>query len=227
MSITTPIVIWGAGGHAIVVTEILELSGRWSIAGYLDEVNTERWGTTVEGYPVLGGREALRGLRDHGIGHIALALGDNRARRSAGEASREMGLELVTAIHPRACVSPKAAIGRGVVCAAGCVVGPATNISEGVIVNTSAIIDHGCTVGSYAHVAPGANLAGDVALGAGSWVGLGAAVLEKRRIGEWTIIGAGAVVTHDMPAGVVAFGIPATIRREGASIQGKCLEIGL
>ncbi len=219
MSITTPIVIWGAGGHAVVVTEILELSGRWSIAGYLDEVNTERWGATVDGYPILGGREALRGLREHGIEYIALALGDNRARSRAGAAAQEMGLELVTAIHPRACVSHKAAIGRGAVCAAGCVVGPAATISEGVIVNTSAIIDHGCTVGSYAHVAPGANLAGDVALGPGAWIGLGAAVLEKRRIGEWTIIGAGAVVTHDIPAGVVAFGIPATIRREDASLR--------
>jgi len=213
MSATTPIVIWGAGGHATVVTEILELSGRWSIAGYLDEVNPGRWGTTFDGYPILGGREVLQGLREHGIGYIALALGDNRARRRAGEAAQEMGLEFVTAIHPRAYVSPKGAIGRGVVCAAGCVVGPATSISDGVIVNTGAIIDHGCSIGSYAHVAPGVSLAGDVTVGAGAWIGLGAAILEKRHIGEWTIIGAGALVTHDIPARVVAFGIPAKIRR--------------
>jgi FlaA1/EpsC-like NDP-sugar epimerase len=62
MSTKTPIVIWGAGGHATVVTEILEMSGRWSIVGYLDEVNPGRWGTTFDGYPILGGREALQGL---------------------------------------------------------------------------------------------------------------------------------------------------------------------
>lgn len=214
MSSKPPIVIWGAGGHSTVVTEILEVSGRWLIVGYLDEINPERWGAAFNGYPILGGRDVLQGLREHGIGHIALALGSNQARRQAGEAAQEMGLDCVTAIHPRAYVSPKGTIGRGVVCAAGCIIGPATNISDGAIVNTGAIIDHGCSIGSYAHVAPGASLAGDVVVGAGAWIGLGSAILEKRRIGEWTTIGAGAVVTRDIPARVVAFGVPAKVKRE-------------
>ena len=33
-------------------------------------------------------------------------------------------------------------------------------------------------------------------------------------IGENTVVGAGAVVTRDLPAGVVAAGVPARVRRE-------------
>ena len=33
-------------------------------------------------------------------------------------------------------------------------------------------------------------------------------------IGEDTVVGAGAVVTRDLPAGVVAAGVPARVRRE-------------
>jgi sugar O-acyltransferase (sialic acid O-acetyltransferase NeuD family) len=212
MKIMVPIVIWGAGGHAKTVTEILELDGGWVIAGYLDSVNPDRWRTTFEGYPVLGGLEALAELRQRGVRHIALAIGDNRARRIAGETAQAVGLELVTAIHPHACVSAKAVLGRGVVCAAGSVVARASVVCEGVIVNTGAIVDHDCTLGSYSHIAPGAKLAGNVEVGAGAWIGLGAAVLEKLRIGEMTMVGAGAVVTKNLPGGVVAFGVPAKIR---------------
>ena len=33
-------------------------------------------------------------------------------------------------------------------------------------------------------------------------------------IGQDTVVGAGAVVTRDLPAGVVAAGVPARVRRE-------------
>ncbi|HEX2088196.1 MAG TPA: hypothetical protein VHF89_21090 [Solirubrobacteraceae bacterium] len=33
-------------------------------------------------------------------------------------------------------------------------------------------------------------------------------------IGEHTVVGAGAVVTRDLPAGVVAAGVPARVQRE-------------
>jgi acetyltransferase-like isoleucine patch superfamily enzyme len=44
-----------------------------------------------------------------------------------------------------------------------------------------------------------------------SWIGLGAVVLEGRSIGERTIVGAGAVVTRDLAADVVAYGVPAKV----------------
>lgn len=48
----------------------------------------------------------------------------------------------------------------------------------------------------------------------GVWLGAGAIVLPGVSIGENTIVGAGAVVTHDLPAGVVAYGNPARVARE-------------
>ena len=46
------------------------------------------------------------------------------------------------------------------------------------------------------------------------WLGGGAIVLPGVSIGENTVVGAGAVVSRDLPAGVVAVGNPARVIRE-------------
>jgi maltose O-acetyltransferase len=46
------------------------------------------------------------------------------------------------------------------------------------------------------------------------WLGGGAIVCPGVTIGENTVVGAGAVVTRDLPAGVVAVGVPARVQRE-------------
>ena len=48
----------------------------------------------------------------------------------------------------------------------------------------------------------------------GAWLGAGAIVTDGVRIGRNAVIGAGAVVTRDIPAGVVAAGVPARVVRE-------------
>lgn len=56
-----------------------------------------------------------------------------------------------------------------------------------------------------------------VQIGANCWLGNGAIVMAS--IGDGTIIGAGAVVTEDLPAGVVAVGNPARIVRKVSELQ--------
>jgi len=50
-----------------------------------------------------------------------------------------------------------------------------------------------------------------VQIGAGSWIGTNAVILPGVTIGRHAIIGAGSVVTDDVPAGAVAVGSPARV----------------
>jgi len=53
-----------------------------------------------------------------------------------------------------------------------------------------------------------------ITIGDNVWLGGGAIVCPGVTIGENTVVGAGAVVTRDLPAGVVAVGVPARVQRE-------------
>ncbi|MCR4780196.1 MAG: sugar O-acetyltransferase [Ruminiclostridium sp.] len=53
-----------------------------------------------------------------------------------------------------------------------------------------------------------------VHIGNNCWIGAGVLILPGVTIGDNTIIGAGSVVTKDIPANVVAYGNPCVVQRE-------------
>ena len=53
-----------------------------------------------------------------------------------------------------------------------------------------------------------------IEIGDNVWLGSGVIVCPGVTIGENTVVGVGAVVTRDLPGGVVAVGIPARVQRE-------------
>ena len=53
-----------------------------------------------------------------------------------------------------------------------------------------------------------------IRIGRDVWIGGGAIILPGVSIGDKALIGAGSVVTRDVPAGAVAFGNPARVRTE-------------
>jgi sugar O-acyltransferase (sialic acid O-acetyltransferase NeuD family) len=213
---TTPVVVVGAGGHARVVADILQLIGH-TIAGFLDEVNTERWGTSFEGARVLGGLDQLAVLLNSGVRHAFIAVGECQARLRLAHAAREAGFELPVLQHPKSVVASGVTLGSGSLIVAGAIVNPGSRLGEQVLVNTAASVDHDCQIEDGVHVCPGARLAGGVMVGRGAWIGIGAIVKDGLRIGAGSTIGAGSLVLEDVPAGVVAFGSPARIVR---SIEG-------
>ncbi len=209
-----PAVVWGAGGHALQVTDAIREEGRFSIIGYLDDVNPGRQGTMFCGAPVLGGAERLLDLRVQGISHLIVAVGDCLARLRLADRAREAGWSLLTAVHPTAVVGPDVTIGAGTVVTEGAIISPAAVIGENVIVNTSASVGHESHIGDGVHLGPGVHLGGRVAIAHGTWVGIGAVITNQVRIGAKSIIGAGSVVLRDIPDGVVAYGVPARVARK-------------
>ncbi len=138
-----------------------------------------------------------------------------------------------TSIWHRAQVRTGARIGRD------CIIGRDAFIDEGVIlgdrvkIQNGALVYHGVTVGDGVFIGPGAILtndrnprattsAGDLArakdwavspihLAEGASIGAAAVVVAGCDVGRYAMVGAGAVVTHTVPAHALVVGNPARV----------------
>lgn len=210
---TKKVSIFGAGGHAKVVADILRLLG-WEVVGFLDAVSPRRKGEDFYGSKVLGGDEVLQHLFASDVRSVVVGFGNNRLRVKTAERLADMGFQLLSAVHPNAVCAGDASVGGGAVIAAGAVIGPSSRIGRNVIINTQASLDHDCVVRDGAHVGPGAIVTGEVQVAECAWIGAGAVISDHRHIGADAIVGAGAVVVKDVPEAVVVVGVPARILRK-------------
>jgi acetyltransferase-like isoleucine patch superfamily enzyme len=109
----------------------------------------------------------------------------------------------------------------------GCVVGDRVKVHSNCYIAQYTEIEHD------AFLAPGVTFANDLFpgseesaqwmsgpfIGAGAQIGVNVTILPYVRIGRGSIIGAGSVVTRDIPDGMVAYGVPAVVVRDRADIN--------
>lgn len=202
------LVLFGAGGHAKVVIDIIEQQDIYAIAGLLDD-DLKHQGRRFFSYPVLGTRAALPALRSAQLRHAIVTVGDNASRAALAAFLDQQGWRFASAVHPRASISRGVEIGPGSVVMAGCVVNADAYLGSQVIVNTGATVDHDCRIEDAVHIAPGCHLCGGVGVGEGSFLGAGTTVAPGVRIGKKVIVGAGSTVIRDVADGIRVSGVPA------------------
>jgi len=194
------IVIFGGGGHAKAIVDMVKQIGEYSIAGIIDDRITA--GTMVLGIPVLGTRTVLPALFDQGVKLAANGVGgiiDISIRVRLFELLANYGFTLPSLIHPRATIEPSAKVGDGVQVFANAFVGSEAMLHPMCMVNTNAVISHDCEIGSYTHIAPGALLAGHVHIGERTLIGMGVTTSIGVKVGSGVRIGNGAIVLADVP----------------------------
>ncbi len=108
----------------------------------------------------------------------------------------------------------------------GCLIGDRVKIHNNVYVAQYTVLEDdvflapGVIVANDIH--PGCDFSGDCMRGPvikrGAQIGVNVTLLPFVTIGEGALIGAGSVVTRDIPAGAVAYGNPARVARERGSL---------
>jgi sugar O-acyltransferase (sialic acid O-acetyltransferase NeuD family) len=202
------LVVFGAGGHAKVVIDIIEQQETYEIAGLLDD-DPKHGGKRFFGYPVLGTRADLPALISTQLCHAIVTIGDNASRAAVAAHLSQLGWRFASAIHPGASIGRGVTIGPGSVVMAGCVINADARLGAQVIVNTGATVDHDCVIEDAVHVAPGCHLCGGVSVGSGSLLGAGSTVTPGVHIGGNAIVSAGSTVIRDVADETKVSGSPA------------------
>jgi sugar O-acyltransferase (sialic acid O-acetyltransferase NeuD family) len=207
------VAILGAGGGSKsifwLVETVNEISKDWSIVGFIDD-DRKRHGTLHCGLPVLGGFEWFERRR----AHLVQGVGSPDLRRLFAARARERGLEFLSPVAPDVRYSRFVTIGEGTVICSGSVLTSHIRVGSHCLINMHCTVGHDNEIGDYCTLAPGVHLSGASRLEEGVEIGAGAVILPGKRVGRNAIIGAGAVVTTDIPCDSVAAGVPARVIRK-------------
>ncbi len=210
---STNLILLGAGGHATVLAEILQLAGE-----PLPDLCAPHPPTPglLANLSYLGNDEAAE-QHDPDTVRLVNGLGSSAntsARAEIFQRFRAAGYHFAGVHHPSAIISPSAHTGEGLQALAGSLINSEARLGDNVLINSHAVIEHHGEIGNHCHIASSAVLCGDCQLAAGVHVGAGAVVKQGVRIGIGAVIAAGAVVIADVPAHTLVAGVPARIKRE-------------
>ncbi len=210
--------ILGGEGNGLVIGASIDRSNPNCELFFLNDVN--EIGTVIgkyKGIPVVGITDSiLERLKDQDTCVITAYGGFTNPKKTL---NRIHDLQIpddkwLTAIDSTA-VIPKdyCHIGKDTF------IGPLTQVSPNVEIGDhcslfgNSFIGHDSSIGEFCHIASNATVGSNVKIGKGVHVGLNCSIVEKKTIGDFAIIGAGSVITKDVPANAVVVGNPAKVLR--------------
>lgn len=202
--IATPLIIFGAGGHAVSVANVA-LSMGYSIAYLIDYIKGK---SNLIDFEVL---EDISVLKDINSYRYAIGVGDNFIREKIY--NQNSNLEFPVLAHSSAVISSFANIEKGTVIMPQAVIGPNTKVGKFCLINTHASIDHDCSMLDFSSLAPGVNTGGNVQIGKRSAISIGATIKNGVVIGDDSVIGSCSYVNKNIISNQLAYGVPAVLIR--------------
>lgn len=205
------LIIFGASGFgrevAWAVERINKVEPTWNLLGFMDD-NESIQGNEINGYRVLGKTADVGKYPD---AYFVCAVGASRIREKIVGNMKAVNpnIKFGTVIDPSVEMSDFVTVGEGTIICAHTIVTVNIEIGSHVIINLDCTIGHDAVLQDFVTLYPSVNVSGITNIGYAVELGTGMQIIQGKTVGDYSIVGAGAVVVKDIPAKCTAVGSPA------------------
>ena len=205
------LIIFGASGFgrevAWAVERINKSERTWNLLGFMDD-NESIQGSEINGYKVLGKTADIAKYPD---AFFVCAVGASRIREKIINNLKAINpdIKFGTIIDPSVEMSNLVDVGEGTIICAHTIITVNISIGNHVIINLDCTIGHDAVIHDFVTMYPSVNVSGITEIGYAAELGTGMQIIQGKTVGDYSIIGAGAVVVRDIPARCTAVGSPA------------------
>lgn len=213
-------IIFGVSAFLSDIFDIIHANGARVAKLYLNmpEVKRDRLISCRERVAQLGYEievhETLEPFRPQKDFSYALGTPTPHKNKLVEELKKKYALTFDALVHPTVYLGSNVHIGEGVIMNVNATVGPNAFLDDFCVINRCVSIGHETNIGKHALIGPAAAIAGTVTIGECATIAMKATVVDRIHVGPWSVVGAGSLVTKDIPAHVVAYGVPAKIVRD-------------
>lgn len=221
------IVIVGAGGvgreTSLIIQQINELKSTWNLIGFIDD-DVNSWGNVINGYPVIGGMDSLEKLSLDTYVVVAIANYEVKKRVVNKINNR---FKFATIVHPRVWLHDYMTLGEGTIIYEGAILTTNIKVGNHVIISPKCGIGHDSIIKDYVSLLWNVNVSGNDIIEEGVMMGSASTVIQGKRIGKGSTVGAGAVVIDNIDSYSTVVGVPAKVIKVDYERREREYEEGL
>jgi sugar O-acyltransferase (sialic acid O-acetyltransferase NeuD family) len=215
-----PLILVGASGLAREViaglagSRIIDSSDDHKVIGLLDD-RASLHGSEMSGVPVLGPVDSAVVYDD---ARFLVCVGSGQARSMIVDRLARSGIrdDRYATVLDRQMSTESSSIGPGSILLAGVTLTAGVTVGAHVVMMPRVVCTHDDRIASFVTLCAGVVLGGGASVGTRSYIGMNASVREGVRIHRDSVLGMGAALLQDLPAGGVWAGVPArAINRRG------------
>lgn len=193
-----------------IVFAINKLNPTYRFIGILDD-NPSVQGTKLRDIPVVG---VLTDAKKFSNAKFVFGIGSLKTRTIREEILNRTGLtseDFVTIAHPSAVIDRTANVGHGCIFHSGVVIGNDAVIEPFSIIAVNSAIGPYVKIGSFSMITSLVLVLTGAEIGKMVFIGSHSLITEKVKVGDYTMVGVGTIVSRNIDSGLFVLGNPMRI----------------